>query len=276
MAKFNSAALLRKRQFQRLTGVEPPLFLEMVKRVRSCWQARVVDPKDRSGRPWGIGGLEDHLLVLLILYRCAITQDFLGLLYGVDKAAISRALHRIEPIVAQVLGVKRTIRVSAEEAEALIVDATEQPIQRPSRKQRCWYSGKKKRHTIKTEAIITQQGKIVSVSRPVPGRVHDLALRRRSSPLPKGSRLYADSGYQGIRKEHPDAEIPFKRSKKHPLTNDERAYNRALSRFRVRVEHTFAKIKSFRLFSERFRYSKTTYAAKFSAVAGIVNLVAGF
>ena len=275
MAKFNSTALLRKRQFQRLTGVEAPLFLEMVERLRPRWHKRVVEPKNRAGRPWGIGGLEDHLLVLLILYRCAITQDFLGLLYGVDKAAISRALHRIEPIVAKVLGVKRTIRVSAEEAEA-IVDATEQPIQRPSRKQRCWYSGKKKRHTIKTEAIITQQGRIVSVSPPVPGRVSDITVRRRGPALPKGSRLYADSGYQGVQEDHPDVEIPYKKTKKQKLTKEERAYNHALSRFRVRVEHTFAKIKSFRMFSERFRYSKATYAAKFSAIAGIVNIIAGF
>ena len=276
MAKFNSTALLRKRQFQRLTGVEAPLFLEMVERLRPRWHKRVVEPKNRAGRPWGIGGLEDHLLVLLILYRCAITQDFLGLLYGVDKAAISRALHRIEPIVAKVLGVKRTIRVSPEEAEVLIVDATEQPIQRPSRKQRCWYSGKKKRHTIKTEAIITQQGRIVSVSPPVPGRVSDITVRRRGPALPKGSRLYADSGYQGVQEDHPDVEIPYKKTKKQKLTKEERAYNHALSRFRVRVEHTFAKIKSFRMFSERFRYSKATYAAKFSAIAGIVNIIAGF
>lgn len=276
MAKFNCTALLRKRQFQRLTGVKASLFLEMVERVRPQWQKQVIAPKNRSGRPWGIGGLEDHLLVLLILYRCGITQDFLGLLYGVDKAAISRALRRVEPIVAKVLGVKRTIRVSAEEAEALIVDVTEQVIQRPSRKQRCWYSGKKKRHTIKTEAIVTEAGKIVSVSNPAPGRVHDLALRRRGPPLPKGSRLYADSGYQGIQKDHPDTEIPYKKTKKHKLTKDERAYNHALSRFRVRVEHAFGRIKSFRMFSDRFRYPKETYAAKFSAIAGIINLIAGF
>ncbi len=276
MAKFNSAALIRKRQFQRLTGIETARFLEMAERVRARWQQQVVATKDRAGRPWGIGGLEDHLLVLLILYRCAITQDFLGLLYGVDKAAISRALRRIEPIVAQVLGVKRAIRVTRAEAEALIVDATEQPIQRPRRKQRCWYSGKKKRHTIKTEAIITAQGRIVSVSPPVPGRVSDITIRRRGPPLPKGARLYADSGYQGLQDEHPDIDIPYKKTKKRKLTKDERAYNHALSRFRVRVEHTFAKIKSFRMFSERFRYSRATYAAKFSAIAGIINLIAGF
>ena len=47
--------------------------------------------------------------------------------------------------------------------EALIIDCTDQPIQRPSWKQQSWYSGKKKRHTIKTEIVITENGRIVSI-----------------------------------------------------------------------------------------------------------------
>lgn len=276
MTRFNSRYLLGKKSFRSLAGVDTSTFLAMVERLRPAWREKVVEPKDRDGRPWGIGGLEDHLLVLLILYRCAVTQDFLACLYGVDQSAISRAMGRIEKLAARVLGVKRTIRVSPEEAEALIIDATEQQIQRPSRKQRCWYSGKKKRHTIKTEIIVTEAGRIAAVSKPMPGRVHDLEVRRRSCPLPKEAQVYADSGYQGIHKDHPNAEIPFKRSKKKPLTRDERDYNHALSRFRVRGEHALAKIKKFRMFSERFRYPKPTYAAKFALVAGVVNIMAGF
>lgn len=213
MAKFNSAWLLRKRQFRSLTGVEPAHFLDMVERIRPHWQRLVVDTKNRSGRPWEIGGLEDHLLVMLILYRCAVTQDFIACLYQVDKSAICRALQRIEPVARRVLGVKRSIRVTPEEAEALIIDATEQSIQRPSRKQRCWYSGKKKRHVIKNEIIVTAKGRIASASHSTPGRVHDRALRKRGPPLPKGSRAYADSGYQGLQDDHPDTEIPYKKSK---------------------------------------------------------------
>lgn len=276
MMKLNSKWLFGKRQFRQMTGVEPEIFRTMAARLAPHWDERVVDAKEKDGRPWGIGGLEDHLLVLLILYRCALPQGFLACLYGVHQSAISRAMGRIETLAARVLGVKRTIRVSREEAEALIIDATEQPIQRPQRKQRCWYSGKKKRHTIKTEIIVTEAGRIAAVSRPAPGRVHDLEIRRRSCPVPKATQVYADSGYQGIHKDHPNAEIPFKRSKKKPLTKDERDYNHALSRFRVRGEHAFAKIKRFRMFSERFRYPRPTYAAKFSLVAGIVNLIGGF
>lgn len=276
MTRLNSKWLLGKRQFRQMTGVEPEVFRAIAARLAPHWEERIVDPKEKDGRPWGIGGLEDHLLVLLILYRCALPQGFLACLYGVNQSAISRAMGRIEDLAARVLGVKRTIRVSREEAEALIIDATEQPIQRPRRKQRCWYSGKKKRHTIKTEIVVTEQGRIASVSKPAPGRVHDLEIRRRSCPLPKEAQAYADSGYQGIHKDHPNAEIPFKRSKKKPLTKDEREYNHALSRYRVRVEHAIAKIKSFRMFSERFRYPRPTYAAKFALVAGIVNLAGGF
>lgn len=276
MMRFNSRYLLGKRSFRSLTGVGPDDFRKMVERLRPHWRERVVDAKNRSGRPWGIGGLEEHLLVLLILYRCCVTQDFLACLYQTDQSAISRSLHRIERLAVRVLGVTRRIVVTAEEAEALIIDCTEQAIQRPTRKQRCWYSGKKKGHRIKTEIIVTAKGRIVSRSNPSTGRTSDITVRRRGPPLPKGSRVYADSGYQGLQDEHPDVEIPYKKSKHHALTKDEKEYNHGLSRFRVRVEHAFAKLKSFRMLSERYRYPRATYAAKFAIISGIVNIAAGF
>jgi len=276
MEHFSYARFRHKRQFRVLTGVTPDVFQTMIERLRPHWRERIVAAKKRSGRPWRVGELEDHLLVLLLLYRGAITQDFAACLYGTDQSVISRALRRIENLAARVLGVKRAIRVSREEAAALIFDCTEQPIQRPGRKQRRWYSGKKKRHTIKTEIAITEPGRIVSVSRPAPGSVHDITLRRRGPPIPKDAHAYVDSGYQGLQQNHPHTELPYKKSKKKPLTKDERTYNHALSRFRVRIEHKIAQVKTFRLLAERFRYPKITYAAKFALVAGIVNIASGF
>jgi DDE superfamily endonuclease/Helix-turn-helix of DDE superfamily endonuclease len=276
MKRFSIDWAIGKRQFQSLTGVTSAQFLEMASLLRPQWGHRIIRSKNRAGRPWGVGDLEDHLLVLLILYRCHITQDFLACLYGVDKATICRSLKRIEGLARRVLGVRKNIHVTAEEAQNLIMDCTEQPVQRPSRKQRCWYSGKKKRHTVKNEIIVTGSGKIAAVSDDAPGRVHDIEIRRRGPPLPKDARGHADSGYQGYQNDHPELEIPYKKSRKNPLTKDERQYNHALSRFRVRVEHTIAKIKSFRILSDRFRYPRPRHIVKFSIVAGIVNLVAGF
>lgn len=104
MAKFNSAWLISKRQFRSLTGVDADTFRKLVERLRPHWRERIELPKNRSGRPWGVGGLEDHLLVLLILYRCAITQDFMACLYQTDKSTVSRSLRRIEALAVRVLG----------------------------------------------------------------------------------------------------------------------------------------------------------------------------
>jgi hypothetical protein len=197
----------------------------------------------------------------------------------VDKSAISRSKGRIERIAAKVLGVRRRILVSADEAQALIVDCTEQPIQRPRRKQRCYYSGKRRRHTLKAELVATHHAgrtRIVAVPPPAPGRTHDLTLRRRGPPVPEGCRVYADSAYQGYEGEHPATEIPYKRPPGGRLAKDEREYNRALSSFRVRIEHVFARLKTFRILRDVFRYPRATYHATIRIVAGILNLQAGF
>ena len=275
MSRFNASNLLYKRQFRYLTGVSPEIFTQMTLRLFPAWE-QLCRRKRRSGRPFGVGGLEDHLLVMLILYRCHITQDFLALLYGVDKATISRSLRRIEKLSRRTLGVKCRITVSEEEARALLIDATEQPVQRPKRKQKSWYSGKKKRHSIKNEIITTEAGRIVAVSPSAPGTVHDITIRRRGPPLPKNAHAYADSGYQGYQDDHPSLDMPYKKPKKGKLTKEEKEYNHALSRFRVRVEHVIGRMKKFRILADRFRYPRSRHSVKFAIVAGITNLVAGF
>lgn len=66
MSRPFSAALLRgSPSFRRLTGVSVATFDRMVASLTAPWdkqQAR----KLKSGRPSDLGGLDDHLLVLLI------------------------------------------------------------------------------------------------------------------------------------------------------------------------------------------------------------------
>ena len=75
---------------------------------------------------------------------------------------------------------------------------------------------------------------------------------------------------------HSGIDIPYKKTRKRPLTKDERSYNHALSRFRVRVEHSIGRLKFFRILSDRYRYPRDRYAVKISTVAGIINFAAGF
>ena len=274
---FSAARLRQSASFCRLTGVTVEVFDGMLAQLRAAWDAEQAR-KIKSGRPSDIGGLEDHLLVMLIYYRCYITQEFLGFFYKVHKSAICRAIKRIEAHAKPRFGVKREPELTQKEAEALIVDCTEQPIYRPGSDavQKEHYSGKKKRHTRKTEVSVTAAGRIASVSASYPGSHHDLTVRRAEPRLAGATHLYGDSAYQGYDKEHAKIDYPYKKPKEGELNDEEKEYNAGLSRFRVRVEHAIGRTKRFRIVSDRFRNPRATHHTKASIVAGMANMNAGF
>ena len=276
-ALFSASRLRRSASFHRLTGVSVATFDQMLARLRGPWEA-ADRRKEKSGRPREIGGLEDHLLVLLLYYRCYITQEFLGFFYRVDRSAVCRAIKRTEALVKPMFALRREPKISQREAEALIIDCTEQPIQRPkdNATQKAHYSGKKKRHTLKTEYIVAATGRIVSVSDSHPGSRHDLALRRAGPRLPKRARCHADSAYQGYDKEHPNLDIPYKKPRGGELDEEEKEYNRGLASFRVAIEHRIGRTKQFRILSDRYRNPRHTHHTRTSIIAGLVNLGVGF
>jgi hypothetical protein len=272
-----SAQLRRSACFRRLTGVSVATFDRMVAHLRAPWDA-AERRKAKSGRPWEVGGLEDHLLIMLLYYRCYVTQEFIGFFWRVDRSVICRAIRRIEAHAQPLFGVRRDPKITRREAEALIVDCTEQPIQRPGEEavQRAHYSGKRKRHTLKTEYVVTAQGRIVSVSDSHPGSRHDLTIRREGAKLPRSARVYADSAYQGYERQHAAVELPYKKRKGGELSADEKDYNRGLGSFRVAIEHRIGRTKRFRIVAERFRNPRRTHHTKATIIAGLVNLEAGF
>jgi hypothetical protein len=112
---FSAARLRRSASFRRLTGVSVATFDQMSARLRRPWDA-AERRKAKPGRPREIGGLEDHLLVLLLYYRCYVTQEFLGFFYRVDRSAICRAIRRIEAQVKPRFALRREPKVSRGEA----------------------------------------------------------------------------------------------------------------------------------------------------------------
>ena len=269
--------LRRSACFRRLTGVSVETFDRMVAQLRAPWEA-AERRKAKSGRPWEVGGLEDHLLIMLLYYRCYVTQEFIGFFWQVDRSVICRAIRRIERHAHPLFGVQREPKITRREAEALIVDCTEQPIQRPGADavQRAHYSGKRKRHTLKTEYVVTAQGRIASVSDSHPGSRHDLTIRREGAQMPRSARVYADSAYQGYEREHAAVELPYKKRKGGDLSADDKEYNRGLSSFRVAIEHRIGRTKRFRIVAERFRNPRHTHHTKTSIIAGLVNIEAEF
>ena len=261
--------------FNRLFGVSVHQFEEIVSRVEPAWQRRVIDRYKRPGRDYKLD-VSDMVLMLLLYYRSYITQMFVGYLFSIDDSRVCRILQKLEPILAKEMAITKTKHLSQEEVESLIIDATEQPIERPQKNQKSYYSGKKKRHTIKTEIRITRQGRITHISKPRPGSIHDFNLHKQEPPLPSNSRAYADSGYQGLDKIHQTTELPYKSTKTKPLNKEEKEYNHALSRIRIVVENIIGDIKTFKILADRYRNKRKRYGVKFNIIVGIVNLKNGF
>lgn len=159
-----------------------------------------------------------------------------------------------------------------------IIDATEQRIERShdDATQKAHYSGKKKAHTRKTQVIVNEQGRIRDVSDSVPGSVHDISLLRQSGALerlPPEITAMADSGYQGIQDDMPERSValPYRASRGHPLTPEQKLHNHEISSIRVVVENTIAALKHFRILTDLFRHAVERYDNIIFAIVGIVN-----
>jgi hypothetical protein len=160
----------------------------------------------------------------------------------------------------------------------LLVDVTEQPIQRPkqSKRRKKTYSGKKKRHTTKVELVLAEAGKILSLSHTHPGRKHDFRIRKEERPLYRDAEKYVDLGYQGLQKRTPHVVLPFRRKKHQPLTVEQKAHNRQQASFRMKVEHKIRELKVFKILSETYRNFGKKQHLRFNIMAGIINLRHGF
>jgi len=104
------------------------------------------------------------------------------------------------------------------------------------------------------------------------GRRHDFRLYKRSGlRIHPSVRAATDTGYLGIAKLHPNSRQPKKRSKKHPLTKEDRRLNREVSRERIMNEHVIGALKRFRIISDRYRNRRKRFGLRFNLIAGIYN-----
>ena len=117
---------------------------------------------------------------------------------------------------------------------------------------------------------------ILAVSRMSPGRRHDFRMREEGKPLPGFSNKYVDSGYQGLQKTASNVTMPFRGSKKRPLTPEQKKHNKSLASFRAKVEHKFRELKIFKILRDVYRNFQKKHNMRFNVIAGIVNLKYGF
>ena len=89
--------------------------------------------------------------------------------------------------------------------------------------------------------------------------------------LPEYIIAMMDSAYQGVHEYLPFALIPIKSSKNHPLTDDDKAFNTALAKCRIAIEHVNRKIKIFRICKETYRGKGNSGLRRVKIVASLIN-----
>jgi hypothetical protein len=104
------------------------------------------------------------------------------------------------------------------------------------------------------------------------GKKHDFKLYKESRiALRNETNLETDTGYLGILAVHTNATLPKKKSKKHPLSREDKRKNREISRQRIAVENVLSMLKRFRILSDRYRNRRRRFGLRFNLIAGIYN-----
>ena len=81
-----------------------------------------------------------------------------------------------------------------------------------------------------------------------------------------------DTGYQGLQKIHAKTELPKKKTKKNPLSKDDKKNNQRIARERVLNENVIGVIKRFKIIADRYRNRRKRFCLRFNLIAGIYNL----
>jgi len=140
------------------------------------------------------------------------------------------------------------------------------------KKQRRFYSGKKKRHTLKTQLVIDKASQKVICTSFIHAKRHDFHLFKQSSVRFQAStQLLTDSGYQGLQKIHAKSQLPKKKPRKRPLTKEEKQANKALASQRVLNEKVMGRLKRFKIISGKYRNRHKRFGLRFNLIANIYN-----
>jgi hypothetical protein len=222
---------------------------EIVKRYDKHEIKRLSKRKNRK-RAMGAGryfkmDVKNRFLMLLVYYRLYITYTLAGFLFDLDQSNICRDIQKIEGLVRKSIPIPQKIcpitkrLKTTEEVEKYFpgflafIDSTEQQIPRPDDKERrkMYYSGKKKRHTIKNQIMVNNRGFIIHKANHKKGKRHDYDVYKNNHPVtPKQVVNVFDSGYLGIEKDFPEqlSALPYKknRNQEELLHQEEKEYNK--------------------------------------------------
>lgn len=228
----------------------------------------------KHGRPAKLS-ISEQILMTLEYYREYPSYFSLSKRWGVSESTVCRTVEKTEKILINhpdfhLPGKKALLLPDSHKITAM--DTTESPIERPSKKQKKYYSGKQKQHTIKSQVIINLETKEIICTAFDKGSTHDFTLFKKSKThLQKEIECYVDKGYQGIQNLHKNTQLPKKKPKNGQWSKADKKRNRNLSSERVAIEHVNRELKVFKILGETYRNRRKRFQLRFNLIAAIYN-----
>ena len=231
----------------------------------------------------------DRLFFILVYLKNNPLQEYHAACFNMDQKHCNQFVHCLVHILGlglEAMGLvpaqtdkelsERLTELSKESVQPVLLhDGTEREIPRPSdyEEQKEWYSGKKKRHTVKNAVIISLSCLMLFVSQTVPGKTHDKRMADTMYSFPVPCTLYQDTGYQGYAPEGVTIIQPIKKKKGCELSKEEKKNNREISKIRVRVEHAIGSVKFMRIVKDECRLRANQFVERiFPICAALHNL----
>ena len=126
--RYENIKNLKDKGFKRLTGVSHAVFEKMLAALKSGLRD--------FGRTPNLSR-EDQLLMTLMYWREYRTQFHIGVTYGVSESTVCRTIKKVENVLMKSgefrLPGKKALIPSDNLIEVALIDATEQPIERPKK-----------------------------------------------------------------------------------------------------------------------------------------------
>jgi len=270
MMNYTIAQSLSPEHFKRRFGIHRATLKQMIKVLKPEWRA--------SAKPGAKPklDLEDRVLVALEYWREYRTYFHIGSSWGISESTVCRIVYWVEDHLMgsgkfRLAGKKRLVQGFGR-PEVVVIDVTETPIERPQQRQRVFYSGKKKRHTLKCQVLIEQATQEVICLFFGKGSRHDFKLFQASGVrLHPETESLQDKGYQGIQKLHANSRLPIKKPQGGSLSAADKAKNRELAVERIGIEHVNRRLKIFRILAERYRNRRRRYGLRCNLIAALYN-----
>ena len=144
MSVFESVSKLSAEEFQRSVGVSFDIFHRICTTVSDVIKKeKEENPMKKRGIKTGIS-VENQVLIFFYYIRDYPTFLKLGQQFNISESYTHRIYHRMLNIIVQYFKLPNRKILLEGNHEKILIDVTEQQIERPVEKQKDYYSGKKK------------------------------------------------------------------------------------------------------------------------------------